>query len=115
MLERAGHKVDTRYNLQNSDNITTTVDNMNSSDEDDNILSNFTYCPVNVSLSDISNGVISNCFIDTVINPMLILVAAAAGEDTYYTGCPRKILKSPYFRPTSMETLQKILNSHRSE
>ena len=51
-----------------------------SDSDDENILSNFTYCPVNVSLSDISSGIISNCFIDTVINPMLLLVAAAAGK-----------------------------------
>ena len=39
-----------------------------------------TYCPPNISLSDITNGNISSCFIDTVINPLLLLVAAAAGN-----------------------------------
>ena len=36
------------------------------------------YCPTNVSLASISQGNISTCFIDTVINPLLVLVAAAA-------------------------------------
>ena len=37
------------------------------------------YCPANVSLASISQGNISTCFIDTVINPLLVLVATAAG------------------------------------
>ena len=38
------------------------------------------YCPPNTSLSDITTGDISSCFIDTVIDPLLLLVAAAAGN-----------------------------------
>ena len=38
-----------------------------------------TYCPVNDSLASITEGNITTCFIDTVINPLLVLVAAAAG------------------------------------
>ena len=37
------------------------------------------YCPANESLASISRGNITSCFIDTVINPLLVLVAAAAG------------------------------------
>jgi len=47
--------------------------------EEVNMFQNFTYCPLNVSLGSINNGDISSCFIDTIINPLLILVAAAAG------------------------------------
>ena len=52
-------------------------------DDDDGVdisLTSLTYCPPNISLSDITNGNISSCFIDTVINPLLLLVAAAAGN-----------------------------------
>ena len=48
--------------------------------EEVNMFQNFTYCPLNVSLGSINNGDISSCFIDTIINPLLILVAAAAGQ-----------------------------------
>ena len=44
------------------------------------LVTNASYCPANVSLASIKRGEISSCFIDTVINPLLILVAAAAGE-----------------------------------
>ena len=37
------------------------------------------YCPANESLASISQGNITSCFIDTVINPFLVVVAAAAG------------------------------------
>ena len=37
------------------------------------------YCPANESLASITKGNITTCFIDTVINPLLVLVAAAAG------------------------------------
>jgi len=47
--------------------------------EEVNMFQNSTYCPLNVSLGSINNGDISSCFIDTIINPLLILVAAAAG------------------------------------
>ena len=43
------------------------------------LVTNTSYCPANVSLASIKRGEISSCFIDTVINPLLILVAAAAG------------------------------------
>ena len=48
--------------------------------EEVNMFQNFSYCPLNVSLGSINNGDISSCFIDTIINPLLILVAAAAGQ-----------------------------------
>ena len=38
-----------------------------------------TYCPANESLASITKGNITSCFIDTVINPFLVVVAAAAG------------------------------------
>ena len=44
------------------------------------LVTNASYCPANVSLASIKRGEISACFIDTVINPLLILVAAAAGN-----------------------------------
>ena len=44
------------------------------------LVTNASYCPANVSLASIKRGEISACFIDTVINPLLILVAAAAGK-----------------------------------
>ena len=43
------------------------------------MMANFTYCPANVSLASIKRGEISSCFIDTLINPLLLVVAAAAG------------------------------------
>jgi len=43
------------------------------------ISDSWTYCPANQSLSSVTEGNISACFIDTVINPLLILVALAAG------------------------------------
>ena len=48
------------------------------------LITNSSYCPANVSLSSIKRGEISSCFIDTVINPLLILVAAAAGKNSKY-------------------------------
>ena len=48
------------------------------------LITNASYCPANVSLASIKRGEISSCFIDTVINPLLILVAAAAGKKYKY-------------------------------
>ena len=48
------------------------------------LITNSSYCPANVSLASIKRGEISSCFIDTVINPLLILVAAAAGKKSKY-------------------------------
>jgi len=40
---------------------------------------NISYCPPNISLSDVVSGDISLCFIDTATDPLLLLVALAAG------------------------------------
>jgi hypothetical protein len=37
------------------------------------------YCPANTSLADISRGVVNRCFLDTLTNPFLLLVALIAG------------------------------------
>ena len=47
------------------------------------MMANFTYCPANVSLASIKQGEISSCFIDTLINPLLLVVAAAAGMSNW--------------------------------
>ena len=47
--------------------------------EEEGMMVGLTYCPVNDSLASITEGNITTCFIDTVINPLLVLVAAAAG------------------------------------
>ena len=72
------------------------------------MMANFTYCPANVSLAAIKQGEISSCFIDTVINPLLLLVAAAAGKGRVCLIC----LHAP-LRSSSVEALQEVLHSHR--
>lgn len=42
-------------------------------------MNNITYCQANISLSSITTGDLSLCFIDTVTDPLLLLVALAAG------------------------------------
>jgi len=42
-------------------------------------MENFTFCPPNISLSNIVTGELSLCFIDTVTDPLLLLVSVAAG------------------------------------
>ena len=48
-------------------------------EEGQGVMVTITYCPANESLASITKGNITTCFIDTVINPLLVLVAAAAG------------------------------------
>ena len=48
-------------------------------EEDVTGMMSLTYCAANDSLASITKGNITTCFIDTVINPLLVLVAAAAG------------------------------------
>jgi len=43
------------------------------------MLYNITYCPANTSLAGVLSGEFSLCFIDTVTDPLLLLVAIAAG------------------------------------
>eukprot|EP00092_Neocalanus_flemingeri_P036173 GFUD01039384.1.p1 GENE.GFUD01039384.1~~GFUD01039384.1.p1 ORF type:complete len:833 (-),score=230.22 GFUD01039384.1:183-2681(-) len=40
---------------------------------------NITYCPANISLAGVVSGEFSLCFIDTVTDPLLLIVALAAG------------------------------------
>ena len=72
------------------------------------VITNASYCPANVSLAAIKQGEISSCFIDTVINPLLLLVAAAAGKSRVCLIC----LHAP-LRSSSVEALQEVLHSHR--
>ena len=58
------------------------------------LVTNASYCPANVSLASIKRGEISACFIDTVINPLLILVAAAAGKKEDF----QKIFKNDFVK-----------------
>ena len=37
------------------------------------------YCPANASLADIWQGVVHRCFLDTLTDPFLLLVALIAG------------------------------------
>ena len=48
-------------------------------EEGQGVMVTITYCPANESLASITKGNITTCFIDTVINPFLVVVAAAAG------------------------------------
>ena len=48
-------------------------------EEGQGVMVTITYCSANESLASITKGNITTCFIDTVINPLLVLVAAAAG------------------------------------
>ena len=38
------------------------------------------FCPSNSSLSDISRGEVNRCFLDTLTDPFLLLVALIAGQ-----------------------------------
>ena len=58
------------------------------------LVTNASYCPANVSLASIKRGEFSACFIDTVINPLLILVAAAAGKRSTYLFCEYSVIIS---------------------
>ena len=58
------------------------------------VITNASYCPANVSLAAIKQGEISSCFIDTVINPLLLLVAAAAGKSRVCLICLHAPLRS---------------------
>jgi len=43
------------------------------------MMDNITFCQANISLSSITRGELSLCFIDTVTDPLLLVVALAAG------------------------------------
>jgi hypothetical protein len=45
------------------------------------------YCPANTSLADITRGVVNRCFLDTLTDPFLLLVALIAGKCRQLPDC----------------------------